>query len=299
MTVPKDVRAHYERLKTGINRYRTLYHVYDKEEISQQALDSLKHELTQLEEKYPELIAPDSPSQRVAGKPLPGFKKVRHTVAQWSFNDAFSPDELREFDVRVKRFLKSVGENTHPTYVCELKIDGLKIVFTYEKGILKTAATRGDGVVGEDVTQNIKTIESVPLVLSRPVDIVVEGEVWMSSKNLESLNKVQAKAGKPFYANPRNVAAGSIRQLDPGVAASRKLDVFIYDVAQTSEKMPLTQFEELDYLRELGFKVNPNYVVAKNIDEAVDFWEKWKGKGRHQEYWIYFTALKIYKPDFS
>ena len=293
MTVPKDVRTHYEKLKATVNRYRTLYHVYDKEEISQEALDSLKHELTGLEAKYPELIAPDSPSQRVGGKPLPGFKKIRHTVAQWSFNDAFSSDELREFDARVKRFLKSAGESARPTYVCELKIDGLKIVFTYEKGILKTAATRGDGVVGEDVTQNIKTIESVPLVLSRPIDIVVEGEVWMSSKNLESLNKAQEKAGKPLYANPRNVAAGSIRQLDPAVAASRKLDVFIYDVAQTSEKMPLTQSEELDYLRELGFKVNPNHVVAKNIAEAVDFWEKWKGKGRHQEYWIDGIVVKV------
>mgnify|MGYP001609079638 CR=1 FL=1 len=293
MSVPNDIRTHYEKLKTAVNRYRTLYHVYDKEEISQAALDSLKHELTELEEKYPELVAPDSPSQRVAGKPLPGFKKVRHTVAQWSFNDAFSPEELREFDARVKRFLKSAGESAHPTYVCELKIDGLKIVFNYEKGILKTAATRGDGVVGEDVTQNIKTIESVPLALSRPVDIVVEGEVWMSSKNLESLNKAQEKAGKPLYANPRNVAAGSIRQLDPRVAASRKLDVFIYDVAATSEQFPKTQAEELDYLRELGFKVNPNYIVAGNIGEAVDFWETWKGKGRHQEYWIDGIVVKV------
>src|SRR3990167_8360494 len=293
MPVPKDIRAHYNKLKTGINRYRTLYHVYDKEEISQEALDSLKHELTELEEKYPELIAPDSPSQRVAGKPLPGFKKVRHTVAQWSFNDAFSPDELREFDVRVKRFLKSVGENTHPTYVCELKIDGLKIVFTYEKGILKTAATRGDGLVGEDVTHNIKTIESVPLSLSRPIDIVVEGEVWMSSKNLEALNKARAKEGEPLFANPRNAAAGSIRQLDPKIAASRKLDVFIYDMAQTSEKFPETQAEELEYMRKLGFKVNPHHVLAKNIEEAIDFWESWKKKGRHQEYWLDGVVVKV------
>ena len=303
--VPKDVRAHYDKLKSAVHRYRTATHVYDKEEISQEALDSLKHELVELEEKYPELISPDSPSQRIAGKPLPGFKKVRHSVAQWSFNDAFSPDELREFDARVKRFLKSQGRSETPTYVCELKIDGLKIVFTYEKGILKTAATRGDGVVGEDVTHNIKTIESVPLSLSRPIDIVVEGEVWMSSKNLEQLNKAQEKAGKPLYANPRNVAAGSIRQLDPAISASRKLDVFIYDVAATSEPFPPTQAEELEYLRELGFKVNPHHVVAKDIEEAVAYWEKWKGKGRHpartadtvqsggQEYWTDGVVIKV------
>ncbi|RJR14054.1 NAD-dependent DNA ligase LigA [Candidatus Parcubacteria bacterium] len=291
--VPKDAQERYRKLVGTINHYRTAYHVYDREEISQQALDSLKHELTELEEKYPELIAPDSPSQRVAGKPLPQFKKVRHKVPQWSFNDAFTPEEVREFDERVKRFLKPVFGSVEPTYVCELKIDGLKIVLTYEKGILRTAATRGDGSVGEDVTHNIKTIESVPLSLSRPIDIVVEGEVWMSSYGLEELNKRRKKEGEPLFANPRNAAAGSIRQLDPKIAASRKLDVFIYEVAETSERFPTTQAEELEYLRELGFKVNPNHVLAQNIDEAIEYWEKWKQKGRHQEYWIDGVVLKV------
>jgi len=291
--IPPDVCVRYERLKQTINRYRTLYHVYDKEEISQQALDSLKHELTEIEEKYPSIIAPDSPSQRVAGKPLPQFKKVRHKVPQWSFNDAFSPEEVREFDARVKRFLKPAFGTVHPTYVCELKIDGLKIVLDYEKGLLKTAATRGDGSVGEDVTHNVKTIESVPLSLSRPIDVIVEGEVWMSSKNLEALNKIRAKEGEPLFANPRNAAAGSIRQLDPKIAAARKLDVFIYDIAQTSEKFPGTQAEELEYMRKLGFKVNPHYILAKNIEGAIDFWEIWKKKGRHQEYWLDGVVLKV------
>ena len=290
---PKDVQARYDRLKKTINRYRTMYHVYDKEEISQQALDSLKHELSEIEEEYPEIIAPDSPSQRVAGKPLPQFKKVRHKVPQWSFNDAFSPEEVREFDARVRRFLKPKFGAVTPNYVCELKIDGLKIVLDYEKGLLKTAATRGDGVVGEDVTHNIRTIESVPLSLSRPIDIVVEGEVWMSSKGLEALNKAREKEGEPLFANPRNAAAGSIRQLDPKVAASRNLDVFIYDVARTSEKFPATQAEELDYMRKLGFKVNPHHALAKTIDEAIRFWESWKKKGRHQEYWIDGVVLKV------
>jgi len=293
MSVKKEARERYEKLKGSINNYRRLFHVYDKEEISEEARDSLMEELTDLEKEYPELITADSPSQRVAGEPLPQFKKVRHEVAQWSFNDAFSPEDLREFDARTKRFLRQSFTEARPTYVCELKIDGLKIVLTYEKGLLKTAATRGDGVVGEDVTHNVRTIESVPLSLSRKADIVVEGEVWMSSKNLEILNKAQAKAGKPLYANPRNVAAGSIRQLDAKIAANRKLDVFIYDVAKTSEKFPPTQMEELEYLRELGFKVNPHHKLAKDIDGAIAFWEEWKKKGRHQEYWIDGIVLKV------
>ncbi|MSU73649.1 NAD-dependent DNA ligase LigA [Candidatus Kaiserbacteria bacterium] len=309
--IPRDVRTRYEKLKVAVNRYRRLYHVYDKEEISAEALDSLKRELSELETAHSSLIAADSPSQRVAGRPLPGFKKVRHKVAQWSFNDAFTPEDICAFDERVKRFLRpSLGEVV-PTYVCELKIDGLKVILQYEKGILINAATRGDGAVGEDVTQNIKTIESVPLALERPVDIIVEGEVWMSSKNLEALNKAQEKAGKQPFANPRNVAAGSIRQLDPGVAASRKLDMFIYDVAQTSEVMPPTQAAELEYLRELGFKVNPHHTLVKSIDGCVEFWERWKprrqrvgvptsdrsvgasGKKGKEDYWVDGIVVKV------
>ena len=148
----------YEKLKKAVNHYRFLYHVEDKEEISPEALDSLKYELVQIEEKYPALITSDSPSQRVAGEPLPQFKKVAHRVPQWSFNDAFTEGDIREFDARVRRFLKSEGISSAPTYTGELKIDGLKIVLTYEKGLLMTAATRGDGTVGEEVTHNLRTI---------------------------------------------------------------------------------------------------------------------------------------------
>src|SRR3989338_7829516 len=169
--IPQNVHNRYEKLKKTINHYRRLYHVYDKEEISQEALDSLKHEIAELEGKYPALITPDSPTQRVAGASLPAFKKVKHKIAQWSFNDAFTPEEMHEWDARVKRLL----DGKTPSYVCELKIDGLKIVLEYEKGLLKTAATRGSGLVGEDVTHNIRTIESVPLSLERPIDIIAEG----------------------------------------------------------------------------------------------------------------------------
>jgi DNA ligase (NAD+) len=287
--ISDDVRSRYEKLKKSINRYRMLYHVYDKEEISQAALDSLKHELSELESQYPNLVSSDSPSQRVAGKPLPGFKKVRHKVAQWSFNDAFSADDMREFDARVRRMLG--GEK--PTYLCELKIDGLKVVLEYEKGILTTAATRGDGAVGEDVTHNIRTIESVPLILERPIDCIVEGEVWLPASELERINKERVKEEEQAFANPRNAAAGSIRQLDPKIAASRRLDVFIYDVAQTSEKFPTTQSEELAYLRELGFKVNTHNAVCATIEDVIRFWEKWKERGRKQDYWVDGIVVKV------
>jgi len=225
MVVTMETHEKYEKLKKAINHYRMLYHVYDREEISPAALDSLKKELVDIEAQYPELVTPDSPSQRVAGKPLPQFKKVRHAVEQWSFNDIFSPDDVRDFDVRVKRMLvdKFPHVERELYYVCELKIDGLKIVLTYEKGILKTAATRGDGIVGEDVTHNVRTIESVPLSLTRPIDIVVEGEVWMSEKNLQLLNRERERTGEQMFANPRNAAAGSIRQLDPVIAAVHRM----------------------------------------------------------------------------
>src|SRR5581483_2367619 len=170
----------------------------------------LEQELAGLEEKYPELVTPDSPTQRVGGV-LGVFKKVRHAAPQWSFNDAFTPEDMREFDARVKRALGS-GQ---VEYICELKIDGLKVVLAYEKGRLVTAATRGDGVVGEDVTHNVRTINSVPLTLERPATIVVEGEVWMSEKALKKTNDERKKEGELLFANPRNAAAGSIRQLDP------------------------------------------------------------------------------------
>jgi DNA ligase (NAD+) len=290
--IPADVRARYEKLKASINEYRTLYHVYDKEEISPEALDSLKYELVEIEREYPSLVTPESPSQRVAGEPLVGFKKIKHTVPQWSLNDAFSEADIREFDARVRRALSQSFTNAEPTYMSELKIDGLKVVLTYEKGRLTSAATRGDGEVGEDVTHNVRTIESVPLSLPRPIDVVVEGEVWLGAKELARINAERAKRDEPPFANPRNAAAGSIRQLDPRIAASRKLDTFIYELASTSERYPEDQVGELKYLRELGFKVNPHCEVS-DIEGVIAFWEKWKEKGRKQDYWIDGIVVKV------
>lgn len=231
------IKERVKQLRKTIERHRYLYHVEDKEEISAAALDSLKHELASLEKQYPELKTPNSPTQRVAGKPLPAFKKIRHEVSQWSFNDAFSKEDVVDFDIRVKKFLKAhFHKDITPTYSCELKIDGLKIVLTYKKGLLHTAATRGDGKVGEDVTLNIRTIESIPLRLHEPIDVISEGEIWLGKKELARINKERKKNNESPFANPRNAAAGSIRQLDPRIAASRRLDSFIYDLPRTSKK---------------------------------------------------------------
>jgi DNA ligase (NAD+) len=292
--ITKDTRERYDKLKKAINNYRYLYHVEDREEIPQEVLDSLKNELVKLEEEYPELITPDSPSQRVAGEPLKEFKKIKHKVAQWSFNDAFDEEDIRKFDERVKRFLKTeTGKDIKPTYTCELKIDGLKVVLEYEKGELKTAATRGDGKVGEDVTLNIRTIESIPLKLEKDADVIVEGEVWLGKKSLKKINKKREKAGEPTFANPRNAAAGSIRQLDPKVVAERNLDSFIYDVVLSDEEIPDTQFEELELLQKLGFKVNHNFKLCKDVKEIIGFWKNWKEKALREDYLVDGIVIKV------
>jgi DNA ligase (NAD+) len=287
MPVPKEVKERAAKLRDAISKYRYEYHVLDKEGIPIEALDSLKHELAVLEEQYPELVTPDSPTQRVAGAPLPEFKKSKHEVAQWSFNDAFTEDDMRAFDDRIKKVA------SRATYVCELKIDGLKIVLTYRVGHLVTAATRGDGEVGEDVTHNVRTIASVPLTLTRPIDVIVEGEVWLGKKELARINNEREKVGEQPFANPRNAAAGSIRQLDPKIAAARKLDTFMYDVARTSEVLPKTQYEELEYLRDLGFQVNPEAVRARTMDGVIEFWKKWEGKNRNEDYLIDGVVVKV------
>ncbi|HUD03141.1 MAG TPA: NAD-dependent DNA ligase LigA [Candidatus Paceibacterota bacterium] len=288
--VPKPMRERYTKLVEEVNRHRHLYYALEAPQIPDSAYDLLEQELIDIEKKYPELAAADSPTRRVGGAPEQGFKKVRHAVAQWSFADAFSISDIQEYDARVKRFLKS---NEPVEYVCELKIDGLKIVLTYEKGVLKTAATRGDGVVGEDVTHNVRTIKSVPLKLLRPIDIIVEGEVWMSEDSLKKVNKERKHNNEPEFANPRNAAAGSIRQLDPRVAAERGLSTFIYDVAQTSEELPPTQEGELHYVKELGFNVNPHAKRVHSVEEAVAFWKEWQSKNKSLGYWIDGVVIKV------
>lgn len=300
-------------LRKVIDYHRNLYHVFDKQEISETALDSLKHELVQIETEFPDLITKDSPSQRIAGKVTDGFKKVTHKVSQWSFNDVFDEKEIREFDARVKRMLEKAlnqarlgdraeiqGDNVEvfPTYTCELKIDGLKIVLEYEDGVLKTAATRGDGKIGEDVTQNIRTIESVPLTLQKNTSIIVEGEVFLNLSQFEKINKRLRKKGEEQYANPRNLAAGTIRQLDPQIVADRKLSVFIYDIAQI-ENMPSSQFKELHLLQEFGFKVNKHFELCGSIEDVIDFWKKWQHKKEREDYLIDGIVVKINEKEYQ
>jgi len=287
--MPSSIQERIHTLRKAINRHRYLYHVLDKQEISDAALDSLKRELEQLEASHPELITPDSPTQRVAGEPLPKFEKVTHTVPQWSFNDAFTAEDMYAFDERVRKVL---GTSDY-SYVCELKIDGFKVVLTYKEGKLITAATRGNGVVGEDVTANVRTIESVPLILEQPDTVIVEGEVWLSKKEFERLNKTQKKEGKELYANPRNVAAGTIRQLDPRLVAERKLDTFIYDIAQSTQGEPSTQGEELALLQTLGFKVNKHFVHCDDIKAVVTFYKKWMNRARREPYGIDGVVVKV------
>ncbi len=289
MSTPLYIQERYQKLKEAVNRHRHLYYVLEKPDIADSAYDELEQELILLEEQYSALISPDSPTQRVGGQPETSFKKVLHQVAQWSFNDAFTEQDIRDFDARVRRMLGGAK----PSYTLELKIDGLKVVLTYEKGILKTAATRGDGVVGEDVTHNVRTIKSVPLQLERPAGIIVEGEVWMSEESLKEINKNRLKNNEEPFANPRNAAAGTIRQLDPAVAAERKLDVFIYDVARTSEPLPKTQYEELQYLRGLGFKVNKHFVLAGSVEEILAYWQKWQKKSKAEGYWVDGVVIKV------
>jgi DNA ligase (NAD+) len=214
---------------------------------------------------------------------------------QWSFNDAFTIDEVRAFDERIRKDLARAGvKNAKPTYDLELKIDGLKIVCTYEKGKLVVAATRGDGVIGEDVTHNVRTIRNFPQTLSRPVDCVVEGEVYLTRSGLAALNKKREAAGEPLFANPRNAAAGSIRQLDPKIAAERPLAIFMYDLVASSETLPETQTEELATLAKLGFPVNPNHKHVETLEEISAYWKSFQGKTRENlDYQLDGIVLKL------
>ena len=285
----RKTKERVAKLRELLAYHANRYYTFDSPEISDDAYNALHRELLKLEEKYPELSHPDSVTRRVVGGALPSLKKVRHSVPQWSFNDAFSEEEVRAFDERVR---KVIGANF--SYDLELKIDGLKIVFTYEKGLLVSAATRGDGIIGEDVTHNIRTISEVPEKLSRPINLVAEGEVYLKRSGFEKLNAARRVKGEPEFANPRNAAAGSIRQLDPAIAAARPLGAFIYDLSQTSEAFPTTQNEELSYLENLGLPTNPEHSHADSLEEIFQYWKKWKGRDREKvDYQIDGIVLKV------
>ncbi|MFA5021905.1 MAG: NAD-dependent DNA ligase LigA [Patescibacteria group bacterium] len=295
-----EAEKRIDKLVPQINELRYRYHVLNDPGVTDEVYDSLQRELVELEKQFPDLKRLDSPLQRIGSKPLAKFVKVKHEVRQWSFNDAFSEAEIADWQQRIEKILeKELGQKPKLEYVCELKIDGLHIVFTYVDGLLKLAATRGDGVIGEDVTQNIKTINSVPLRLAKPLNIIVEGEVWLSEKQLAQINQQRQIDNQPQFANPRNAAAGTIRQLDPKVVASRKLDCFVYDWSGGQEKMPQTQITELQELEKLGFKVNKNYQLCNSLDQVVEFWRNWQKKRVKEPYWIDGVVVKINRRDYQ
>lgn len=283
-----------KKLKELLEKHRYLYYVLDKPEISDEAYDSLMKELENIEENHPELVTSDSPTQRVGGEPLKEFKKSKHEFQQWSFDDVFDFSELEKWEGKVKNFIKKTGmENEALEYCCELKIDGLKIILTYENGKLVTGATRGDGIIGEDVTHNIKTIQSIPLILTEKIDIISVGEVWLSKKTLISINKERALKGEQLYANTRNLAAGSLRQLDPKVTASRKLDSFMYDIDRVNTDSIDTQYDEIKFLSKIGFKVNEYSKVCKTISDIQEFYEQWTKKRHNLDYELDGIVIKI------
>lgn len=267
------MKERIDELVTILNEANYNYHVLDNPTITDQEYDSLFRELQILEEKNPNLVRSDSPTHRVGGVVLDSFKKVTHKIPMMSLGDIFNEDEVRQFDARIKK------EGINPTYVCELKIDGLSVSLHYEKGKLVTAATRGNGTIGEDITNNVKTIKTVPLTLKEEIDIEVRGEIYMSKETLKKLNEERKAKNQPLLQNCRNAAAGSIRQLDSKVCASRKLDCWIYHLPNPEDYGIKTHWEALEFMKKLGFKTNPNNLLVTDVEGIIDYIH-YKGKER-------------------
>ena len=246
-----------------LNRYASEYYTSDNPSVSDSEYDRLYRELVELETAYPDQVLADSPTHRVGGKVLDGFEKYSHQYPLYSLQDAFSREELEAFDARVRK------EVAHPTYICELKIDGLSISLTYEKGILLAGATRGDGSIGENITENLKRVKDIPLTLPEELDITVRGECYMPRASFDQVNQARQENGEPEFANPRNAAAGTLRQLDTAVVAKRNLATFLYQEASPSTRD--SQEKVLKHLEQLGFVVNPKRILAENIDEIWNF----------------------------
>ena len=246
-----------------LNRYATEYYTSDNPSVSDSEYDRLYRELVELEAAYPDQVLADSPTHRVGSKVLDGFEKYSHQYPLYSLQDAFSREELEAFDARVRK------ELPHPTYICELKIDGLSISLTYEKGILVAGATRGDGSIGENITENLKRVKDIPLTLPEELDITVRGECYMPRASFDQVNQARQENGEPEFANPRNAAAGTLRQLDTAVVAKRNLATFLYQEASPSTRD--SQEKVLKHLEQLGFVVNPKRILAESIDEIWDF----------------------------
>ena len=287
--IKSEAKERIEKLRSVINHHRYLYHVLNRPEISDEALDSLKKELFDLEQEFPEFITSDSPTQRVAGEPLKGFGKVTHPGRMISLNDSFSADDLLAWKERLDNFL---GQHYEGSYYSDLKMDGLAIELRYEAGILIEASTRGNGLIGEDVTQNIRTVEAVPLRLrsdqqSIPQTLIVRGEIFLTKKEFNRLNKELEKRGDKTYANPRNLAAGTIRQLDPRVTAGRKLSFYGYGIVGANGEYGdgfQTHDEEYKALNEWGIRTNPYGAVAESLEDVLSFHQTWEEKRDDLDY---------------
>ena len=260
-----DIKKRIDELVQIINEADYNYHTLDNPTISDQEYDKYLRELFELENEYKEYIREDSPTQRVGGKVLDEFAKITHKIPMMSLSNVFNEEEIRNFDERIKK------EGFNPKYECELKIDGLSVSLIYEKGKLISASTRGDGIVGEDITENVKTIKTIPLKLNEDIDIEVRGEIYMSKNVFENINKNRIQNGLTPFQNPRNAAAGSVRQLDSKIAAKRKLDSFIYHLPNPEDYNIKTHNEALNFMKKLGFKVNPNNKLVDNINEVMEF----------------------------
>ena len=268
-----------------LNRYATEYYTSDNPSVSDSEYDRLYRELVELEAAYPDQVLADSPTHRVGGKVLDGFEKYSHQYPLYSLQDAFSREELEAFDARVRK------EVAHPTYICELKIDGLSISLTYEKGILVAGATRGDGSIGENITENLKRVKDIPLTLPEELDITVRGECYMPRSSFDQVNQARQENGEPEFANPRNAAAGTLRQLDTAVVAKRNLATFLYQEASPSTRD--SQEKVLKHLEQLGFVVNPKRILAENIDEIWDFIQEVGQEREHLPYDIDGVVIKV------
>ncbi len=294
----EEIRQRIAQLRQEIDGHRRAYHTEDAPVISDAAYDALMVELEGLEREYPELVVADSPTQKVGDVVREGFSKVAHAHRQWSFDDVFDVGELEAWTEKLRRMMDKLPDDLRKLeagYVCELKIDGVKVIATYEAGKLVRAATRGDGRVGEDITHNVRTIASVPLELPQPIDITVVGEVWMPKSEFARLNKEREAAGEALFANPRNAAAGSLRQLDSRVTAARKLEVYFYDIdgeVEVNDDLR-TQAGELGFLRKLGFQVNPHWRVCANWQEIQKFYDDWASNKDNQDYDIDGVVIKL------
>ena len=293
MPAPESVRKEIERLREEINYHNIKYYRDDAPVISDAEYDELMRRLIELEKKYPELVTPDSPTQRIGAEPLEKFEKSEHLLPMFSLDNAMNQEELKEFDQRIKKIL---GSSKEIEYVAEPKIDGLAINLLYERGIFKKGATRGDGITGEDVTQNLRTIKELPLrIISKnpPELIELRGEVYMKKKEFEELNQERAEKGEPLFANPRNASAGSVRQLDPKITAGRKLHLFVYQVGEVRGVEFKTQGEFLEKLKEWGFPVQKKIYLAKGIEKIIDFYKRLIEERDKFEYEIDGLVVKV------